>query len=103
MLEKLRSINGGGTDNDLNFCIDTATGMVLDYCHIAALPAALNNTVVLLAKDIYRGSGFGVTGQGEVAATKEADQSVQYVTIDKTGEYTDKYATQLNRYRVPEK
>jgi hypothetical protein len=97
-LEKLKALNGGGADADLNFCIDTATGMVLDHCHIDTLPDALVNTVVLIAKDVYRGSGFG-TGQGEITATKEGDQTVQYVTIAPGVDYLAKYTAQLDKYR----
>ncbi|MBR2222887.1 MAG: hypothetical protein IJ973_01035 [Christensenellaceae bacterium] len=69
MREKLQLLLGTGDEEEekLRFLIETAEQAVKDICGLSELPLALENTVVLMAADLYRDSGIGSVKEGDVS------------------------------------
>ena len=90
MREKLQLLLGTGDEEEekLRFLIETAEQAVKDICGLSELPLALENTVVLMAADLYHDSGIG--------SVKEGDVSIQFANTAKLGE---KYKDRLARYK----
>ncbi|UYO63437.1 phage head-tail connector protein [Acetobacterium wieringae] len=104
-LEKLKQLLGiTGTDQDalLQFCIDSVTETITDYCHVDTIPGGAMNTAYRMAMDLYRHENIGDTGlsPGVVASQSMGDVSISY-REDST--YTQSllknYRAQLSRYR----
>ena len=88
MWEKLQLLLGtGDEDADTMNARDSIEQAVKDICGLSELPLALENTVVLMAADLYHDSGIG--------SVKEGDVSIQFANTAKLGE---KYKDRLARY-----
>ena len=94
MLERLKmllniSADDSTQDARLQFCIDTVSDAVTNYCNIPAVPAKLESTVVRMAAGFYvscgyakqnaEGTGDGTVGQN-VTSVKRGDVTVSYGT-----------------------
>ena len=109
MLEKLKMILGmQDTEKDgvLSFTLESAEQAVKGYCHIDEIPAALENTVIRIAADMYRSEGYGQDSAPRVAqSVSRGDVSINYGNGSATAEiggvksFIDDYKAQLNAFR----
>lgn len=101
------AVNDVSKDIILHFILDDVQEIILNYCHIDAIPKGLNNTAYRMAMDIYRAENFGDedNSAGDVTSIKEGDTTVNFGNINSANitVYTQSllkiYATQLRRYR----
>lgn len=104
-LEKLKQLLGiTSTDKDfvLQFAIDKAIDMILNYCNIDEIPTKLNNVLLSIAMDIYRSESLGEEEKaGVITSIKEGDTSTNYADTSKnsTGDILDAYKKQLQPFR----
>lgn len=104
-LEKLKQLLGiTGTDRDalLQFCIDSVTETITDYCHVDTIPGGAMNTAYRMAMDLYRNENLGSTdaNNGSIASITEGDTSVSYKeNTAYTQSLLKHYRAQLSRYR----
>lgn len=90
MLGKLRLLLGNEDEDEekLAFMLDAAVEAVLSYCGIESLPKALENTVVLIAADMFKGS--------EAKSISEGDIRVDFAEAE---QFAEKYRERLARYK----
>lgn len=90
-------------DTQLEFALESAKNIVLDYCNIEEIPTSLETTVVRMAMDIYRNEQPGETEKPQaVKSVSIGDTSTSFGDIA-TSDYTESilknYTKKLNRYR----
>lgn len=90
-------------DIPLQFALDDAQDVILNYCNISELPKALETTVYRMAIDLYRNEAPGEesTPLGTVSSISEGDTSTSFKSP--TSEFKDhllkNYTAQLKRFR----
>lgn len=109
MTERVTLLNklvGGEADPDiLQFILAKGQDMILNYCRIKELPAALENVLINMCVDLYRAEQLGKSQvTGAVKSVTEGDVSVTYtsatnVSENKGMEFLKDYTKQLDRYR----
>lgn len=82
-LEKVKTLLGiTGTDQDevLLFVIQTVEDLVLSYINHDALPAQLENTLIVMCVSYYKAAGLGTTqaATGPVASVKRGDVQTSF-------------------------
>lgn len=89
----------------LQFILGKCQDMILNYCRIKELPAALENVLINMCVDLYRAEQLGKSQvTGAVKSVTEGDVSVTYtsatnVSENKGMEFLKDYTKQLDRYR----
>ena len=110
MLAKLKMVLGiTGTDKDeqLNFIIELVTEEILNYCHLAQLPAQLNNVAIMMCADVYRQSLVGQEKlKSEIKSTSRGDTSYSFKTPSelaleavKSPSFMTNYQKQVMKFR----
>ena len=107
MIEKLKQLLGISADDApkdilLQFAIDDAESVILNYCNISTVPDGLKTTWVKMALDLYRNENLGSVETGKyVSSLSEGDSSVSFKTnySDFKDSLLKNYISQLNRYR----
>ena len=107
MIEKLKQLLGISTDDAtkdilLQFAIDDAESVILNYCNISTVPDGLKTTWVKMVLDLYRNENLGSVETGKyVSSLSEGDSSVSFKTnySDFKDSLLKNYISQLNRYR----
>lgn len=90
-------------DIPLQFALDDAQDVILNYCNIKELPKALETTAYRMAIDLYRNEAPGEesTPLGTVSSISEGDTSTSFKSP--TSEFKDHllkdYKAQLRRFR----
>lgn len=100
----LRKITGDAYDEfACCFALDTAEDMILNYCHLSAVPSGLSRTVLSLAADLLRA---GLTDGGStptgIHAVTVGDARAEFNEANDLQALLQKYETSLNRYRKVE-
>lgn len=105
-LELLNKLVGGEADPEiLQFVLTKGQDMILNYCRLKELPAALETVLINMCVDIYRAEQLGKAQvSGTVKSITEGDVSVTYasatsVSENKGMEFLKDYTKQLDRYR----
>lgn len=95
-----------GTDEimitQMEFALDNAKEIVMNYCHLDEIPAGLETTVLRMAVDIYRNERPGEdTVPQVVSSVQMGDTSTSFQTLstDFSNSIMKNYKTSLNRYR----
>lgn len=112
-LEKLKKLLGIPLDDNskdflLEFTLDKARDMILNYCHISEVPQGLENIMIGIAMDLYRSENLGNEEKslGSISSISEGDTTVSYssnnynTAIGAGGaDFIKNYKIQLNKYR----
>jgi hypothetical protein len=102
-LKLLLGIEGSEQDAKLQFTLDNAREIVLNYCNIDEIPEGLNNTVVRMAVDIYRNEHPGESDVPQALKSVTTGDTSTSFSITETNGYAQSllrnYKSQLNRYR----
>ncbi|MDI3536508.1 MAG: hypothetical protein PWR12_692 [Eubacteriaceae bacterium] len=104
-LEKLKILLGitAADQNDLlQFCIDSVTEAICNYCNVDTVPNGTILTAYRMAADLYRNENLGSENlpSGAVASTSMGDTSVSFKeNTDYTQSLLRQYRAQLSRYR----
>ena len=107
MIERLKQLLGISTDDAtkdilVQFALDDAESVILNYCNLIAVPDGLKTTWVKMALDLYRNENLGsVEGGKYVSSISEGDSSVSFKTnySDFKDSLLKNYIAQLNMYR----
>ena len=101
----LLGISDDNTDKNIQveFALNAAEEIVLNYCNIKEIPAGLENTVVKMAVDIFRNEAYGSAEKPQTAkSVTMGDTKTEFGTVQ-SGNYEASllkcYKRQLNRYR----
>lgn len=107
MIEKLKQLLGISADDAtkdilVQFSLDDAESVILNYCNLTAVPDGLKTTCLKMALDLYRNENLGSVESGKyVSSISEGDSSVGFKTNH--SEFKESllknYLAQLNRYR----
>lgn len=103
--KKLLGLEGNDTSKDgpLQFALDDAQNVILNYCNIKDLPAALETTAYRMAMDLYRNEAPGEenTPLGQVSSISAGDTTTSFKSP--TSEFKDHllkdYKAVLKRFR----
>ncbi|HEX3023437.1 MAG TPA: phage head-tail connector protein [Lachnospiraceae bacterium] len=105
-LKQLLGLDIADTSKDkiLSFVIGDIQDIILDYCHIDAIPSGLENTAYRMAIDLYRNENLGheESALGSVSSISEGDTSTSFKeSVDSNFKDTlmKNYKSRLNRYR----
>lgn len=107
MKETLKQLLGISTEDTakdilLQFAIDDAESVILNYCNLTTVPNGLKTTWLKMALDLYRNENLGSVESGKyVSSISEGDSSVGFKTnySDFKDSLLKNYISQLNRYR----
>lgn len=105
-LDKLKVLLGiTGEDKDIlvNFALESAEEIIMNYCHIEEIPKGLAITLYRMAADIFKNEHFGEESVAQsVKSITIGDTSTSFGTAESSG-YTESllkdYKKQLNRFR----
>lgn len=90
-------------DVQLEFALESAKNIVMDYCNIEEIPANLETTVVRMAMDIYRNEQPGEVEKPQtVISVSIGDTSTSFgdtASEDFTQSILKSYEKQLKRHR----
>ena len=108
VLKNLLGLDAVDTSNDaaLQFALDDAEEIILNYCNISKMPKGLEKTMYRMAMDLYRneqpGTAKGSTS-GSVSSIEEGDTTVSFNTNSYDEAFASSllkmYSKSLNRYR----
>jgi Phage QLRG family, putative DNA packaging. len=104
-LKLLLGITDDSKDTIIDFIINNVSDMIFNYCCIDTMPLGLENVLLKMCVDIYRGESFGQEQkQGLVKSISEGDVNISFSTDADLGAYGQRtflsdYEAQLNRYR----
>lgn len=102
-LDKLAKQLGKQTGElGLEDALQEAIDAVRSYCHIEEIPEALGSTVVRMAREIWRGAGYGQEeAPKEVTSISRGDVSTSFAFAEKErgAQFVGEYAAFLNPYR----
>lgn len=104
-LEKLKQLLGiTSADKDalIQFAIDKATDLILNYCNIDEIPSRLVNVLLKMSMDIYRNETLGEEEKiGAITSIKAGDTTTDYADISKkmSNNVLDDYISQLQPFR----
>lgn len=103
-LKQLLGISTKDTAKDIliQFAIDDAESLILNYCNLSTVPDGLKTTWLKMALELYRNENLGsVEGSKYVSNISEGDSSVSFKTnySDFKDSLLKNYIAQLNMYR----
>ena len=101
-LKQLLGITTADQDALLQFCIDSITETIKDYCHVETIPGGVLNTAYRMAVDLYRNENIGDTGlsPGIISGQSMGDVSISYrEDLTYTQSLLKNYRAMLSRYR----
>ncbi|ADZ84454.1 phage head-tail connector protein [Cellulosilyticum lentocellum] len=107
MIERLKQLLGISDEDTakdilIQFALDDAENVILNYCNLSAVPDGLKTTWLKMALDLYRNENLGSVESGKyVSSISEGDSSVGFKTnySDFKESLLKNYIAQLNRYR----
>ncbi|WP_240421652.1 phage head-tail connector protein [Paenibacillus periandrae] len=94
-------------DERLTFVLETVVQAVLVYCNITAIPKALNNVILVMSEDYYRGKYPTEFEQAPAAVTsvKRGDVQTNFgsakpvVKVGSGADFVQSYESQLIAFR----
>lgn len=102
MLKSLLGITDAAKDLNIEFILNSAEEVIMNYCHIEAVPVGLNNTMLRMAADMYRNDALGsVETPQRVTSVSRGDISTSFgdLPTDYTTGLLKNYEKALASYR----